>query len=348
MKTKKLLLLPLLTVACSGSDIQDDTIDTRPPQCTSAEYLAFDAANHANQDIRVNAYVEMVDRMNAAQADPTTAAAVFTDLQENVYTRADLRTKVQGRTDDHFDPPRPVGTYLDDKLMAGFEAGKTATTAIDVALARQAVDKTMIEFFYLSVYHEMVDGTRSHWDEAYGYYGAPSDNAEGGRRGFASVATKRDENNSTSLEPAIFNGIVDGACALALALEDAGEDQIDIAETPSVRTIIEQVDGDMQKVLAYSAGHEAFEMVEIQTRIADFDPADVDEMKIKLAELEPYFAPIERLMIRRGGMSETRANAIRTAIDDALADDTDQWMVSFDAQGIIDALEAEYAIDVKA
>lgn len=337
----------VLLAACSGTTSDDDDDAGFVPQCGTAEYIAFDPANHANQDIRVAAYVEMVQRMRAAADDPSTASAVFADLEENVYTRADLRAKVQGRTDDHFDPPLEIGADLDARLMAGFAAGRTATTALDATLARQTVDKTMIEFFFLSIHHEMVDGSRAHWDEAYGYYGAPSDNAEGSRKGFSAVATSRDATNSTSLSMSIFNGIVDGSCALANALNAAGTDQIDVNATADVAAIIEQVDSDMQKVIAYSAGHEAFDMLEVQPRLANGAQEDLDTMRIKLAELDPYFIPIERLMNERGGMSATRAARIRAEIDAALDDPTTAWMSTFDAQGIIDDLEAEYGIDVR-
>lgn len=349
MKRSNLLFLALPLVACSGSDDDDgDDVTTQPIQCRTAEYVAFDAANHANQDIRIAAYTEMVDRMKAAQEDPTTANAVFTDLQENVYTRADLRSKIQGRNDDHFDPPRPVGMELDMRIMAGFEAGKTATTAIDVALARQQVDKTLIHFMYLSVYHEMVLGKRSKWDEAYGYYGAPSDNAEGGRQALAAVATKRDGDNGTNLAASIFNGIIDGSCEMAKALDASGEEELVVADVASLDAVVKQVDEDMLKVLAYSVGHEAFDMVEIQTAAqGNFDADQQDTMRIKLAELDPYFAPLERLMNEAGGDSAMRATMIRNMIDAAYADTTLGWMGTFDAQGVIDMMEAEYGIDVR-
>ncbi|MEQ9503778.1 MAG: hypothetical protein RIT81_43385 [Deltaproteobacteria bacterium] len=341
------LFSTLLLVACSGNDTADDDDSTIAPQCGAAEYIAFDAANHANQDIRIAAYVEIVARMRAAAEDPSTAAAEIMDLEENVYTRADLRAKVQGRQDDHFDPPMDVGADLDARIMAGFAAGRTATTAVDLTIARQAVDKTLIEFFYLSVFHEMVLGQRSKWDEAFGYYGAPSDNAEGDRKGLAAVATSRDATNNTTLSASIFNGIVDGSCALVNALTEAATDEIDVRATPALWSIIEATDEDMQKVLAFSAGHEAFDMVEVQARLPNGAQEDIDEMRIKLAELDPYFKPIERLMNDRGGMSAARAARLRSEIDAALNDSTTAWMATFDAQGIIDDLEAEYGIDVR-
>ncbi len=70
-------------------------------------------------------------------------------------------------------------------------------------------------------------------------------------------------------------------------------------------------------------------------------------MRIKLSELDPYFRPLERLMEHAGGMSASRAQQIRSELDAAALDTTDGWMTTFDPQGLIDSLEAEFGIDIR-
>lgn len=350
MKTTiSMLAISALLAACGTAEEDDDDTTGQPLQCGTAEYIAFDPANHMNQELRVGAYTEMLALMNAAQADPSLAAANFAEAKSLYEDTASLREKVMGRKDDHFPDQSPgIGEALDAAIIDGLDMGTTATTALGANLAKQKVDKTLIHFLYLSVFHEMVLGARDKWDEAYGYWGAGSSNDEGTRQGFAAVATKRDATNNTNLADSIFNGLVDGSCELAKALDDAGVDEIDYTTVPALQTIVEKVDLDMQKVLAFSAGHEAFEMTEIQEDLAQNPTQEArDEMWIKLAELDPYFKPLEPLMLDAGGDSAARATRIRTAIDAAWADDTGAWMSTFDAQGVVDDLEAQYQIDIK-
>lgn len=335
--------------ACAPGNVSGDAgPEDQPPQCDGAEYVAFDAANHANQDLRVQAYVDMMALLDEAKADPSLASAKFTAAEDLYLNTASLADKVQGRNDDHLESPTNVGADLHATLLAGFDAGKSASTALEVSLAKQAVDKTLIEFFFLSVHHEMLLGARDKWDEAYGYFGSGPANAEADLKALASVAKKRDDGNGTQLGSTIFNGLVDGTCELARILEAEGKEEIDPREHDALWTIIEETDLAMQKVLAFSAGHEAFEMVEIQGDLAA-DPTNqalIDEMYVKLAELNPYFRPLERIMSDKGGDSLARAGEIRAAIDAALADDTGAWVATFDAAGVLTRLEAEYAIDV--
>ncbi|MCK6545916.1 hypothetical protein L6R52_08610 [Myxococcota bacterium] len=351
MFTKKLLplmILPVALGACGGDDDPKTTTD-EPRQCGTAEYIAFDAANHTAQDLRIGAFAQMTTLMAESYAgtfDAATATAKFTAAEALYQDTAELRAKVQGRKDDHFAEQPAIGVELDATIMAGLEQGKTATTALAAKIAKQTVEKTLVHFFFLSVYHELVQGQAAKWDEAYGYWGAPSDNAEAGRKGFASVATKRDADNGTNLAAQIFNGIVDGSCELAKALEAADAETIDWKAVPAVKAIVDDVDLRMQEVLAYSSGHEAVDMLELQSSLSD--PKSVEDMWVKLAELDPYFRPIEALMTAKGGESAARAARIRARIDAAWADPSGAWMSTFEAQAIIDELEAEYGIDIKA
>lgn len=346
-----LLPVSLLAVACGGEDPPTNT-DQRPIQCRSADYVAFDAANHANQALRVGAYHQMLTLMDAVTSadpfSPTLAATNFAQARALYEETASLRAKVMERTDDHFADKPTVGIELDTEIMAALAAGEAATDAVAAAIAKQTVDKTLIHFFYLSVYHELVLGERAKWDEAFGYYGAPSDNAEGGRKGLALVASKRDATNNTTLAAEVFNGLIDGACALTEALDAAGTESVDYAAVPGVKAAVEAIDAQLQLTLAFSAGHEAFALVELQEELAA-TPSDAvrAEMWVALAELDPYFAPLERLMMRAGGESATRAAAIRAALDAAWASQNQEWMTTFDAAAVIQMLQAEYGIEIK-
>ncbi len=329
----------LLASAC-GSETDDISMDEFA-QCTGGGYTAFDQANHANQDLRVGAYVQMVDLMNQAKADPAQAEALFTQAEDLYINTASLQAKVQGRKDDHLSSQPAVGVQLDETIMAGFASGKLATTTFEVNLAKQAVDKTMIEFFFLSVYHELQAGSRAHWDEAFGYYGSGANNDDA--RGFAKLADKRDATNGTNLRAEIFNAVVDGSCELAKALDETGTDEIDNNNHPSVLVAIDAIDSRMQVALAYSVGHEAYEMDELlQGAAGDLTEEDQEAVWIKLVELEHYFRPLERIMQAAGGESATRAQSIRTILDQTSMSATD-WMPGFDASIIIDLLEAEFS-----
>jgi hypothetical protein len=319
-----------------------------PPQCGSVRYVAFDEANYENQQLRVGAHTQMVALMDAAKEDASKAAANFADAEELYTDTASLADKVAGRNDHHLSDTPNVGADMDADIRAALAAGAAATTELEANLAKQVVDKSLTEFFFLSVHYEMVLGARDKWDEAFGYFGATDDNAEGDAQGFAAVAKKRDAGNGTTLREEIFNGLVDGSCELAKILEAEGTESIDVTQHESLWSIVEETDLAMQKVLAYSAGHEAFDMQQLQEDLtaAPGDAALEGSMQVKLAELKHFFLPLERLMTAAGGESDTRATMIRGEIDAAEAAADNSWMASFDAAGVEQALEAEYAIDI--
>ncbi len=352
--------IPLLTAvtlgtfACGGDmPNTNNTSGQRPIQCRSADYIAFDVTNQTNQTLRIQAYVDMVATMKAAESaqpfEPALAATNFAEAKRLYQETASLQAKVQGRTDDHFDDRPVVGEAIDAAIIDALAKGANATTSLEAKLARQKVDKQLIHFFYLSVFQEMLLGQRSKWDEAFGYAGMVSDNAESGRKALARVAASRDANNNTDYANSIFNGLVDGACALTEALQAANTEEIDVQSVPALKAAIDGVDADLQRVLAFSAGHPAFEMAEIRASLTA-NPTDElrEDMWVKLAELDPYFAPIERLMLRKGGEAEMRALMIRGAIDAAWASANEDWMLTFEAQAIVQALETEFEIDIKS
>lgn len=352
-RTLTLATVALTAVACGGeSPNSNNSTSQRPIQCRSGEYVPFDAANQTNQVLRVQAYVDMVALMTTAEAaapfEPSLAATNFAEAKRLYEETASLRSKVQERTDDHYDDRPVVGVEIDAAIMDAFAKGASATTSLEAKVARQTVDKQLIHFFYLSVFHEMVLGERSKWDEAFAYAGMASDNAEATRKALAAVATNRDATNNTTLASSIYVGLIDGACALTEALQTQGVESLDYKTVPALLAAVQQVDLDMQRVLAFSAGHEAIEMGELQAQLSSAATPELrEEMWVKLSELDPYFVPIERIMMREGGDSMQRASTIRQMIDAAWASPTDDWMSTFDAQAVVQALELQYGIDIK-
>lgn len=344
------LLLACGLQACgpTGKDPVTDTMK-QPIQC-GAEYVAFDAANHRNQDLRLQAYTDMMVRLSEATLDPTLAPARFAEAEALYLETASFGAKVRGRKDLHLAGQPEIGVELDDTIRAGFAEGKAATTKVAANLAKQKVDKTLVHFFFVSVHYEMTQGTRAHWDEAFGYFGAAS--LDAAPQGLALVAKKRDGDNGTTLREEIYGGIVDGSCVLAKELRDRGLDTIAPADVPELKAALEKVDLSMQKVLAYSAGHEAFEIAEGQAKLL-LNPTDgtklaiEEELTIKLAELDPYFRSVEAIMTAKGGESAARASRVRAKIESARGDSSQGWMRTMDANAIMSDLESEFGIDIR-
>ena len=95
-----------------------------------------------------------------------------------------------------------------------------------------------------------------------------------GQRGAAGT----DGTNGTNFGAESFNNIIDGACQLETALQEAGVEELNMGTIPPLQTIVDRIDMDLQKILAYSAGHEAFGVREITTAgLAQTDSADTDK-----------------------------------------------------------------------
>jgi hypothetical protein len=357
------LAAPLAVIgalACSSEDEQPDTGSNVAPQCKSSTYVSFDSGNHANQEIRLQAHAKLVSLMKegAALLKDGNASGGASKLSEakQLYTdpiaSANLREKVQGRLDEHIAGAPSQGDRLDGTIVGWLDFAVAASSSLEATVARQWVDKTLTEFLFLSVHHEIVAGTRKNWDEGFGYYGSGVDNAESGLLGLAATARKRDDTNGTYLQAEIYNGLIDGSCALENGLRGAGTDKLAVDSVPELAAIVGSMDLAMQKVLAYSVGHEAFGMKELLTST----PRDDDGITVKAAELIPFFIPLERIMKEKGGDSAQRAAEIRSLIDAMPVSDPSTLDLSdttwIDALGdaptrIIGAIEAEYGIVVK-
>lgn len=334
------LAMATLAGGCITNDIPDEE-QSGPPQCDSPGYVAFDPAHHAAQDTRLAAVAQMKQLFEAAIANPTEASAKFSAARDLYSSSAELQVKVQGRTDDHLEARPNVGADLDARIVAAFAAGAAATTAHEVEVQAEILDKAFVEFFFLSIYHELVAGSAETWDEGYGYYGAGPDNDVNSLLGFASVAKRRDENNGTALEALIFQEIVAGSCHLAEHLAAEQVETVNVFADEELAETVETIDAAMVDVLAYSVGHEALEIAGLQ---ATNDPATAF---VKLVELDGFFRPLERLMANGGGESAARASSIRASVDAALSAADASWLAAFDADLIVAAMETERAIDVK-
>jgi hypothetical protein len=367
MKTNLLMATGFLValggvIACSSDDGGGGG-GTKPgtsPQCQTSTYLAFDSANHASQDTRVAAHTQMNTLMTGAAADlkagdATAAAKKFTDaraLYADPVASAKLQEKVRGRLDEHVPGDPLQGDRMDATIVAWLEYGAKAQTELEAKVAKQWVDKTLSEFFFLSVHHEILLGARPKWDEGFGYFGSGPSNDEAKLQGLASTAFKRDSTNGTNLGPSIFNSFIDGSCELDTALRAEKLETLDPLASAKLAPLVEAIDRDLQKVLAFSVGHEAFEMRDL----AKASPRDDAETTIKAAELIPFFIPLERIMNAKGGESAKRAGEVRAVLDKIPLSDPKTFAPAdtawIDALGtgpdtILSALEAEYGIVIK-
>jgi hypothetical protein len=332
--------LPLcVSIGCVTNDIPDP--EGRPPQCDSATYVAFDDGNHAEQAVYTGAHAQMGELMEAAIETPAEAAVKLAAAKDVYENAAGLRDELSERKDERFADAPEIGAALDARILAALDAGAAATTAHEVEVNAEIVDKAFTEFFFLSVIHEMHAGQAKTWDEAFGYYGAPADNDAAALAGFSGVAARRDANNGTALEGLIFQKIVEGSCVLAEKLEAQQAEAIDAVGDEDLGPIVATIESAMTDVLAYSVGHELIEIGELQ------EANDVENASVKLVEAEAFFQPLERLMVETGGESATRAELLRTAFDDALASTDGAWLATFDHAGLLAAVEAERGIDVK-
>jgi hypothetical protein len=331
---------------CGSSDDNEKIIeDAKGQNCGAVTYTPFDPMNHASQDVRVKAQADIAAKADEAIADPTKAAALFAEIEALYKGSADLQAKVQGRADDHFpgDPEAAkVGAVIDGYIVAAIERGKAATTATEADVAKQVIDKGLTWFFYLSVYHELVLGARDKYDEAFGYLGTGATNDPATLYSIAKTANRRDANNGTSLEPALFQAIIDGSCALDTRLLADGVETIDWKADEAYAAKVREIDETMQKVIALSVGHELFKPVK---------DLEAGEAKVKLFEGAMFFFAIEGSMKALGGQAEADAIQIGKAFRDAMAaaDSGDAtWQAGFDSDFIRDRVAAAFGVTVKA
>lgn len=339
------LAFALLTLSTGcGSDNQQVLDDAKGQNCGATTYTPFAAANHAAQDERVALQATIGTMAEEALADLTKAPKIFADIEGLYASTAELQAKVQGRADDHYPDDadaKTVGATIDAQILAGIALGKGAKSETDVDMAKEIIDKSLSRFFYLSVYHELVEGERGTYDEAFGYLGTGAKNDAASRLSIAAIASRRDETNGTTFEAQLFDKIIEGSCAIDKALKAASADSISWKDDASYAKVVGEIDALMLQVLAASVGHELFEPL---------SSVDAEEAKVAFHEGAYYFFAVEKAMIAKGGDAATDAAKIRAMIDAAKAKldagDAD-WMTGFDSGFVRDRVTAAFGVVVK-
>lgn len=351
----------VLCTMCLFASCKKDTaasIDREvSPQCDSPDgYIAFDTGNHQPQDTRLSAYDDMIDLMASAVAEDGNLDGSYFEKAKTLYkdaTRsADLQAKVLERLDEHVAGDPLQGDRLNATILAFLDFGVAATTVREAKVAAVWVEITLQEFLFLSVHHELVDPTREHWDEAFGYFGSHSDNDDANLQGLAHEAAARDFTNNTNMGAEIFNDFIDGACVLDEALTKEDVETLPLDEIPELATIVSDIDWNMQQLLAYKTGHDALEIRDL----LEAGGSDVDSLTVEASELVALSIPLIRLMKDRGGESADRAKQLQDIIDtlpladgvpDAVALQDETWIVDFDPMPIVTLVSTEYDIKVK-
>ncbi|MBI3183302.1 MAG: hypothetical protein HYZ28_14280 [Myxococcales bacterium] len=344
---KRIALSSVAALALVGCGPPPGNNTTPEPQrCESAEYLAFDPANHAPQDVRL----QKIDEMLVLFADAEKAPSSSSDKADQVLAiyqdpSAALSAKVAGRKDVHFTDERAnVGAKLDETIRGAIFELKAATSAQQVKIAKQKAEKAGFNrWLYLSIVQELSSPSYKHFDEAYGYLGTGPTNAEAGRKSYARIATKRDGNNGTTLASELFALVLDGACACEKALAAKGATEMAKDDDPAYAQMVRSMDEKLELVTAYSVGHELFEL--------DAKRADQAAATVKLYEGEGYFQIIEPYMKAAGGSRAQVATELRAVYEAALtkakANDP-SWIAGFNALDLLQKLEGAYGVDVRS
>ncbi len=242
-----------------------------------------------------------------AATDATRIASLFIET-------ASLSTKVQGRKDDHaYNEGDPVGEALYASICEAVGSGSAVDAATDanalhgIGWHGQVVDKALLHFFYLSVYHELLLGARSKWDEGFGYFGIDFDGAVDNAQGLAATAVKRDGNCGTDYAGTIFDLLIEGRDLLdqALNAEDKpGNDETLETIPDELWDVIEMIDLAMLEVFAISFAREwigleagdkpIIKLIEgrmffriLKPAIVDYDPTLAADLEAQLEQDDP-------------------------------------------------------------
>lgn len=330
------------TAAGDGGTTSSDGGAKKIAHCNATEYVAFDPNNHAPQDLRLAKIDEMLKLFSDAETTPTDAAAKSAAIKV-IYeaTDAQLSGKVAGRKDVH--DGSTIGTKLDQTIRGAIAELAAATTKTKVQIAKQKFEKAGLNrWLYLSVLNELYASTKKNYDEAYGYLGTGSANAEAGRKSMARIATKRDGNNGTTLAAELFVLLNDGACALETALDKKGATSMAKDDDPEYARVVKSFDDKMQLALVYSVGHELFEL--------NARKSDANAAMVKLYEGDGYFQIVEPYLKAAGGAKAQLSTDLRAAYDAAVAkaaagDAT--WVSELKATELLGKLETAFAIKIK-
>lgn len=339
-----LALAAALLIAGCASDNDKINQAAEGQNCSGETYTAFADANHAEQDTRLAAHETMLKDAGEAIGDVSKAATEFGEIEELYKTSAELQAEVIKIGDEHFPGDADAakeGQAIDAAITAGIARGKAATTALEVKIAKHMIDKALLHHFSIYAFHELVEGERTPFDEAYGILGTGPKNDAAGRRGLAALAAEMDAINGTTFAADLFDAIRDGSCALDKALTESGAEKVEWTEDASYGDEVKAIDGVIEKVLATAVGHELAELTE-QT--------EMDEATEELYEGGLLFAAIERKMRAKGGDAKTNAEAIRQRLDAAFAavdaGQTD-WKTALDPASIRAQIAAAFGVTIK-
>lgn len=231
-------------------------------------------------DFKAENFGEGCTKWSATATSPSDATKIGSLYVES----AGLAGKVAGRKDDHtYNAGAEVGAGLNTAICAAIDAGGKAGPVARNALGSidwqaQIIDKALLHFAYLSVYHYMVDGSRKGYDEGVGYYGMTLDGAES--LGLAATVKARDGNCGTTYSKDIWALLLDGKTKLAAALAaegKTGNDEKLAALTTELQANAAAIDAQLLEVFAISMGRE---MVELQAG---------EDITIKLIEGRMFF-----------------------------------------------------------
>lgn len=347
--TPILTLLFSLSLAACGADSTAEADAAQPPAATDG-YEAFKESNYENQLVRVGAYDQIHALRKSDELSPESFGGTCDAWSADVKTPTDssrlgslyietasLAAKVEGRKDDHdYNAGAELGADIHAGICAAIEAGGKLDTGTDANASQglgwqaQIVDKSLLHFFYLSVYHEMVVGSRAHWDEAFGYFGMSADGSEAG--GFAATAASRDKNCKTSYATEIFDALIAGQNKLdeQLNAEGLSGNDDELSEIgPDLAAIIQEVDTLMLEVVALSFGRELFGLPE------------GSKPHIKLIEARMFFRILKPALADYDSQSST---TYATDLG-AVFEQDDPSLVDPDAG--FAAIEAVFGLDVK-
>lgn len=309
------------------------------------EYLAFDPANSALQELQLERIDGILTLFDEASQNPR-LASVKGAQAEGLYQNSDawLQTTVQSRQDLRADPAALVGPELDATISGAIEDLRKATTAHQVLVARKRLETSGFDrYLYLSVMESLIAvPSREHYDQAYGYIGTGSTNAESGRRGLSRMATERDATNGTTLAPDLFSLVISGACTLEGALEYVGKDTLEPDQDEPYSRLTRMMDARLQNILVASLGHELFAYTQA--------PTDPEAAQLALIGADGLLRTLEPSLQQSGDERIQLATDLRAAIDAALAaarPDDPSWISTFHAQEFLDRIQAAWFIEVK-
>lgn len=343
--------LLFIGVGCGGSGTSTTNPANPTPSQSGESYVPFNPANLANQVLRVLVYQDFAD----GRGSPT--SSFFDEFLidyigglETTYGDHQLQTKVVGREDDHtyatLDQPE-LGAELDKIINDAVVLGSADTDGSSLQKDMgHVIDKTLLRFFYLSIYHEMFKGINKtqelfaagettdgnetaegpkNWDEAFGYFGL-AENGEDFCRGVCATVEKRVENfpdTFTGFKEEIFQALIRGKAALV-----AGD----------FATALEQrdfVDSQLLFLFAVSCARE----------LHDYQTADTSDKKAtKLVEAR-IFVDILNPFIRSqsGGDADFLRALVNTYdLEGNLRTDVDDGITA----GLISNADAQLALEV--